>query len=319
MTATPVSLESAVCAATGAAEARRIVRLQTLWSGWGEIVRLALRDGPAPTVIVKRVQPPAQSAHPLGWGSSRSADRKRRSYVVEAAFYADHAARCRSRIPAVHHLSPGLFILEDLDAAGFTGRAVAGLSDRAIGQCLDWLADFHAGFLHTAPAGLWPEGSYWHLATRPDELAAMPPGPLRDAAEGLDSALAGARFRTLVHGDAKVANFCFGAGGVAAVDFQYVGGGCGMRDLAYFLGSAMGERTLTRRADGWVDRYFARLRSGLSASEGAAVETEWRALLPVAWADFERFLAGWSPGHRKRSGYSAQQTARALAWLSRGA
>ena len=33
------------------------------------------------------------------------------------------------------------------------------------------LAELHARFLGEAPEGLWSEGSYWHLATRLDELA----------------------------------------------------------------------------------------------------------------------------------------------------
>ena len=40
-----------------------------------------------------------------------------------------------------------------------------------------------------------------------------------------------------MHGDAKLANFLFTSdhSQVAGVDFQYVGGGCGMKDVAYLL------------------------------------------------------------------------------------
>ena len=48
------------------------------------------------------------------------------------------------------------------------------------------------------------------------------------------------------------------------------------------------------------------------AVDAEALETEWRALYPVAWADFERFMMGWSPGHRKLTEYSDATTDRAL-------
>jgi len=296
-----MDIPATICAVTGAARATRAARIQQLWGGWGEIVRYRLDGAAQPSVIVKVVQPPGRLRR-----GDRSAARKRRSYQVEAAFYQGHAAQCAARVPAPLHISPGLFVLEDLDAAGFSGRSGGAAA------CVDWLADFHAGFLGRAPAGLWPVGTYWHLETRPDELQSMPRGPLRDAAVALDARLAGARAQTLLHGDAKRANFCFGPHSVAAVDFQYVGGGCGVRDLAYLLGSLLSDAELFRAADPLADRYFARLRAGLPAdADGAAVEAEWRALLPVAWADFERFLAGWAPGHRSGP-YAAAQTRAAL-------
>jgi len=38
------------------------------------------------------------------------------------------------------------------------------------------------------------------------------------------------------------------------------------------------------------------------------LEKEWRSLYYVAWADFQRFLLGWSPGHTKNNGYSQRIT-----------
>ncbi|MEO0606545.1 MAG: choline kinase, partial [Myxococcota bacterium] len=110
---------------------------------------------------------------------------------------------------------------------------------------------------------------------------------------------------TLVHGDAKVANFCFGDAGVAAVDFQYVGGGCGLKDVAYFLGSCLDDAALRADAESWLVHYFRRL-------DVPDVETAWRRVWPHAWADFERFLAGWAPDHWKRTGFAAEMTADAL-------
>gem|GEM_PF-6732341 len=57
----------------------------------------------------------------------------------------------------------------------------------------------------------------------------------------VDRLLGQARFQTLVHGDAKHDNFCLAAraNGAAAVDFQYVGRGPGIKDVAYFLASCL--------------------------------------------------------------------------------
>ena len=93
----------------------------------------------------------------------------------------------------------------------------------------------------------------------------------------------------MVHGDAKPANFLWNAQQqtVAAVDFQYTGGGPGIRDVVYLLGT-------DDPVDPRLDPYFERLRAALKPDiDAAALEREWRALVPVAAEDFERFLAGW--------------------------
>jgi thiamine kinase-like enzyme len=123
---------------------------------------------------------------------------------------------------------------------------------------------------------------------------------LRRAAKPIDEKLNRASFQTLVHGDAKPANFCFGRGKVAAVDFQYVGGGCGMKDLAYLCSGE--DRRSTEK---WLDTYFLAL--GELLPNGGQVAEEWRPLYPWAMADFHRFMDGWSPGWRPR-GYAAQLT-----------
>ena len=51
---------------------------------------------------------------------------------------------------------------------------------------------------------------------------------------------------------------------VAAVDFQYVGGGCGMKDTAYFIGSCLDESECERLEDDILNYYFDQLNSGLS-------------------------------------------------------
>ena len=292
--------------------------VQTLWSGYGEIVRVLLEGGDVESVIVKWVSPPKVMEHPRGWSGRASHERKLRSYEVERAFYANWSPRCSNsqRVPQCHAAEASgagwRFLLEDLDASGYAGREecadTAGLE-----HCLRWLASFHARFLGHLPEGLWEVGTYWHLATRQEELAAVTDPALREAAPHLDDALNGSRFSTLVHGDAKTANFCFGEDGVAAVDFQYVGGGCGMKDVAYFLSSCLSDGECEVQAPRHLDTYFGFLREALdSAVDAAALEREWRALYPSAWADFHRFLAGWAPEHWKIHSYTREMTRQAL-------
>lgn len=304
-----------VLRATDAEAIIRIDTVQTLWSGYGQIVRCRLAGGAVPSVIVKRVRWPEERNHPRGWASDRSHARKLRSYEVETAWYEGYADRCSDhcRVPQsleIERQADGVvMVMEDLDAAGFDGRR-QWLGADEFDACLRWLASFHATFMGAAPLELWETGTYWHLATRPDELEALDDDRLRRAAPELDRLLAESSFQTLVHGDAKVANFCFDASGgrVAAVDFQYVGGGCGMKDLAYFVGSCLDEAESEQREAEILYRYFELLRVELAAAgsdlDADALEAEWRALYPVAWTDFHRFLKGWSPGHWKLNSYS---------------
>ena len=46
------------------------------------------------------------------------------------------------------------------------------------------------------------------------------------------------------------------------------------------------------------------------------VETNWRALYPVAWTDFHRFIKGWSPDHWKINGYSEKIAQEVIAQLN---
>jgi len=189
------------------------------------------------------------------------------------------------------------------------------VKDGEIRVCLSWLANFHALFLGVDPEGLWPVGTYWHLETRPDELEAMEDGHLKAAAGEIDRTLNECRFKTIVHGDAKLANFCFSQGGrdVAAVDFQYVGGGCGIKDVIYLLGSCLEGRECQKEVPGLLRHYFAELKSSVDKEvDFAALEEEWTELFAFAWADFDRFLLGWMPGHWKINSYSQQLTNKIL-------
>jgi thiamine kinase-like enzyme len=200
-------------------------------------------------------------------------------------------------------------LLEDLDHSGFPTR-LSQVSMGDVKTCLSWLAHFHALFMGQSPDNLWEEGTYWHLATRPDELQALQDSSLKQAATIIDRTLRESPFQTFVHGDAKLANFCFSDDGkdVAAVDFQYVGGGCGMKDVVYFIGSCLDERQCQQHEVTLLDFYFDALKKALAIYHENInpndVEHHWRPLYHVAWTDFHRFIKGWSPGHWKINGYS---------------
>ncbi|MFK8031262.1 MAG: phosphotransferase [Gammaproteobacteria bacterium] len=309
------SFEQTVLHATGAKDLFVMEEIQQLWSGYGAIVRYGLSGAVVPSVVVKHVQLPNNDNHPRGWNTDLSHKRKLTSYRVETAWYRHWSSLCDDNCYVPECLALGshgeetLIVLEDLTASGFdTVKSSVSLSE--IKVCLRWLAAFHATFMGVQQQQLWKEGTYWHLATRPDELAALSDEALREAAPRIDRRLRQSPFQTLVHGDAKLANFCFSRSGkrVAAVDFQYVGGGCGMKDLAYFIGSCLNESECERFEDQLLDEYFscleARIKSKKSNVDFVALEKDWRAMFPLAWTDFHRFIKGWSPGHWKINGYS---------------
>jgi len=312
--------------ASGASYAERDEVIQSLWSGYGEIVRYSLIGAEASSLIIKHVKFPSAVNHPRGWHNDHSHQRKVKSYEVEMAWYHDWAQRCDDdcRVPHCYAsetiTDEHIMIMEDLDASGFPLRKEQ-LDLYGIQLCLTWLANFHATFLNSKPTDLWSTGSYWHLATRPDELAVMDDNLLREAAPVIDSMLNSCQFKTIIHGDAKLANFCFSQNGedVAAVDFQYTGGGCGMKDVAYFLSSCLSDHDHEKFEPKLLDHYFKALKSALikqgQAIDVEALETEWRSMFPVAQADFYRFLVGWMPTHWKINDYNKRITMEVLSQL----
>ncbi|ODS57355.1 MAG: hypothetical protein ABS36_05545 [Acidobacteria bacterium SCN 69-37] len=302
----------------GAREARHAGSIQPLWAGYGELFRIELSGRAVRRAIVKWARPPRDADEP-------SAARKRESFDVETTFYRRVAARCDEtcRVPVLLAARGGgetgewILVLEDLDASGYDTR-VAEAAGAQLEAALAWLASFHARFLGESVDGLWPTGTYWHLGTRLDELAAIDDAALRTIAPRVAARLAAVRYRTLVHGDAKDANFCFGPRGtdVAAVDFQYVGAGCAMSDVAYLLYGRSDEPAdgIDRRR---LDTYFRHLRRALGRRPDAeavdidALEAEWLSLYPMARLDFCRFLAGWRPEAWRRD-LAGQRFVRAM-------
>lgn len=321
------ALYEQLLACTGASGIESCQTVQSLWSGYGKITRCHLRyadhqrTNTVPSVVIKYIQPPALSDHPRGWNTDASQQRKLESYRVEANWYRRYAIHSTAllampRLYTSHATgNEAWLILEDLDTRFPVRKTYLSAADCQ--PCLQWLARFHAHYLESDGAGLWPIGTYWHLQTRQDEFEAMANSDLKLAAVRLDERLNSCRYQTLVHGDAKLANVCFPAiaGDVAMVDFQYVGRGCGIRDVAYFLGSCLNEAECERYADHLLDSYFDELKRHVPDSVKLPIEHEWRAMYPTAWADFHRFLAGWMPGHQKIHRYTRSMTRQALAEL----
>ena len=321
-------LAQRICEGLGARSVELGGRIQSLWGGYGELRRVEIAGTRSTNAIVKSVTPPTERELGRDAAKLRSHRRKVRSYRVELEFYRRFAASCDAACP-VPALLYGeakeerfLFVLSDLDAAGFSARRTQpGASELA--SCLSWLAAFHARFLGVAPEALWKVGTYWHLATRPDELAALGSRELQRAASRIDDRLNRARFQTFVHGDAKLENFCFSPNeaGVAAVDFQYVGGGVGVKDVAYLLSGCFSPKAARTEVPRYLDLYFAALRRELTERavpelDQEALEREWRELFPWAWVDFHRFLLGWAPSYAAGDAYSEQLMHEVLARIS---
>lgn len=323
-------LETLILAHFGASGIVHCEPIQMLWSGYGELIRLGLDGADVPSVIVKHIQFPQEYNHPRGWNNDISHQRKLKSYQVEVSWYQNYLNNCDSGFPIpkcylVDQQSSGiLLILEDLKTSGYPVIKTE-VTREEFFACIRWLAHFHAANLQRASKGLWETGTYWHLETRPDELDALTDIPLKNAASAIDQILKACPIQTLVHGDAKLANFCFSDSDtkpvkVAAVDFQYVGQGCGMKDLAYFVGSCLNDSDCEKMEQDILNRYFAEMEKALKRYNQSVtldeLESVWRPLYAVAWADFHRFLKGWSPEHWKINSYSERLCTQVLSSLN---
>ncbi len=302
---------SIILQTTGASSLFEKETIQDLWSGYGKIMRVGLENASVDSVVIKHVQMPVYKNHPRGWNTDVGHQRKVKSYKVETAWYDKYSKNSSARLPKCLAIETKdeevLMVLEDLDETGYPLRKSV-VSWEEIDACLAWLAKFHASYLGETPEGLWEVGTYWHLDTRPQELTVLDDQRLREAAPIIDEKLNACKYKTFVHGDAKLANFCFSEDGqVSGLDFQYVGGGCGMKDVAYFIGSCLNESECERLEANILDTYFEHLQSEMT-ERNEALEIEWRSLYRLAWADFHRFLKGWSPGHWKINSYSERVT-----------
>ena len=296
--------------ATQALACAEIEVIQALWSDYGKISRYQLTGSSIITLVVKYISLTEGKEHPRGWDTDYSHARKVKSYEVETHWYEQWNQRCldNSRVPKfIGSYSKGKdqwIILEDLDENYPLRKEALDFSEVKV--CLKWLANFHGTFLNEKPKGLWDIGTYWNLKTRPDEFEKMEHLELKAKAHIIDEVLNQCTYQTIIHGDAKLANFCFSENGekVAAVDFQYVGGGCGMKDVAYFLGSCLSSDECETYETELLNFYFLELEKAVGDINFKELEQEWRKMYPIAGTDFIRFLLGWMPSHQKVNEYN---------------
>jgi len=306
-------------------ELTHIETIQTLWSGYGELVRLYCTKQ---NIIVKHIKLPKLSNHPKGWNTNLSHKRKLHSYQVEVKWYENFTKETNDRFRIPQGLkcfgsqNEWLIVMEDLATVGLK-YTTEDASKNHLRSSLSWLANFHAYYMGKRSWFLWDIGTYWHLDTRPDELNALEDMELKDIAKKIDTILNSTRYQTIVHGDAKLANFCFNEDGsqCAAVDFQYVGHGCGIKDVIYFMSSSI-EPEDCKKMQGWIlDTYFEALKEAMEYYRSPFlfkdVEKEYKEMFYFAWADFLRFLKGWSSEHYKINQYSEDIKKEALVLLNK--
>ncbi len=257
-----LELESWLLRTLGAKSIVSVHTLQSLWSGYGSIFRVELEAENVSSVVVKAVTYPNKKSHPRGWQSDFAHSRKVKSYKNECLFYKKYGKLVSNKLKLPKYFNSlntdkeVYLLLEDLTVEYPQLKKVLTINE--VKSCILWLAKFHSAFMGKRFPELWQTGTYWHLQTRPDEWQAMQESDLKNKSTAIDQELNNCKYQTLLHGDAKVANFCFGES-VAALDFQYVGKGCGMKDLAYFFSSCLTSNQCLEYESELLDFYFAEL------------------------------------------------------------
>eukprot|EP00667_Euglena_gracilis_P021315 EG_transcript_23280 len=272
----------------------------------GHIYELQVVRGgrPVAAVIAKRVRLPATC-------SSLGDQRKKVSYEVEAAFYGNgHAMRILAagcHVPFPLHVETSRAEGVTICMSKLPGRK--GWLDEAHARAaLTGLARLHALYwgpradVAAAPGpegGLQTQGCYWHLDTRPEELAAMPSrgweGRLKLAARAIDQRLKADPCQTVCHGDPKDDNLLFTEEGGAPVahfhDFQYCGKAPPTKDLAYFFCCASG----APQAEGRLLEHYHRELSALLSAQGdpSPPLPALRESLELSYCDLGRWMSGW--------------------------
>ncbi len=287
--------------------------IQSLWAGHGHLYRAKATGSGVNSIIIKEIKFSSNQNHKYNKDSLFAQERKKQSYKNELLWYKSLENQNNKFLTPKYITSEEtengiILILEDLKPKGFF--PIESPSLNIINSILAWLASLHAKYLNLPDPSFLTRGNYWNLPTRPDEFEALSDINKNYAIE-IDSALTNANYQTLIHGDAKLANFLSSGKYIAGVDFQYVGTGIGTQDLMYFL-SSIGDENLPRNEESYLHTYFNYLENSLkiyhpSFQKFSSLKKEWETLYLYAWADFYRFLLGWNPHHYKVDEFSLKK------------
>jgi aminoglycoside phosphotransferase (APT) family kinase protein len=288
----------------------QVTTLCRLWAGMGLIyrVRISLPVGSTTSgnrttgndeIAIKHIIPPPSSKRSFG------DHRKASSYHVEANFYENLAQELIAKgvsVPTPYHVERGKGDSVIIAMSYHESKVNPTENQQRVRLVLSWLAQFHAMYWDAdaadrvvQQAGLQAVGSYWYLATRPDEHEEMPDhgwqGRLKRAARAIDARLQRDPLQCVIHGDAKDANILMDEHGkVTFCDFQYCGRGPPTRDLAYFFCSSVSIDDEKEALEYYWNELKARLPLNVSPAP------TWEQLqdsMEFAYADFYRFMSGW--------------------------
>ncbi|MFT6719209.1 MAG: Ser/Thr protein kinase RdoA (MazF antagonist) [Sphingobacteriales bacterium] len=286
------------------------VLIQGIWGGFGRVYS-ALLKGKA--VVVKHYSwnNPDHLADPI---QKEGLLRKIASYHNELAFY---SSCYRERINAAHLLGVNRketsLILIFEDGKGLIPNPSHHLNEDRISKVLSFLADLHANTLQKP----WPlVGNYWHYNTRKAEWNRIRNTWLKKYASRINDTLENAQFTCLIHGDSKASNYLMSddANKIVPLDFQYFGTGIGVMDLVCFCSGIIPEND-SAQFQSWVNQYFQYLKLAMMKANSPfsfqAVKQEWSGLIPLVWADYARFLEGWTGSSFKLGKWSDLMVARA--------
>eukprot|EP00899_Mesostigma_viride_P027374 jgi/Mesvir1/7821/Mv11762-RA.1 len=267
-----------------------------LWAGKGVIVAIQRGQHKA---MVKIVSP--QTPRDLG------DRRKAASYENEAHFYSRLYPTLPEDIfvpkPLLVEYPPLTLGMEDIRATWPRSKGLLGMVEAR--TALSWLAKFHAHFWNNVPEYMAPQGTYFYLDTRPDELEELRRqkrwARLAAAAPAIDARLKHPRVAcTLLHGDFKSANMAFSADGLrcAMYDFQYCGRGAPLKDVVNLLGGDL-DAHADASMDELLEHYYASLEQALGQRDhthGGRVALDREIMneqFQLCAIDLVRFRIGW--------------------------